>query len=432
MNISDNKDQQGINKELKSVEDPGEEKAREPNEVLGKESHQSQNSDLKTQKTPLILKILAVLLIIVAVTALPSIVPVVIAAVTAPLEVANDLGAAANDLGAVTFVISAVHALLLLASGIGGAIFGINLLRNKRRNARRISDVLIALTIATMLCELMLDGLGILLLTYLIRLVIFIAVATYIDPTLSEERKVQRKLRKMETHDEAEEGTLGRDVSGKGYLRLDFFNIFWIFVVACVFGVIVETIYYAIMYGGYQDRAGMLFGPFSPIYGFGALLMTFALNRLYKKSILVVFILSALIGGAFEYAVSWFMEFSFGIVAWDYSDTFLSIDGRTNGMYMFFWGVLGCLWIKLFLPYVLKLVNVIPWDKRYVITTVCAAVMITNGFFTLAALDSWYKRQADQETTSALEGFCNTYFDDRFMEDRFQTMSIDPDRSTRM
>ena len=118
------------------------------------------------------------------------------------------------------------------------------------------------------------------------------------------------------------------------------------------------------LYHEYQDRAGLLFEPFSPIYGFGALLMTIALNRFHDKPVWVVFLVSAVIGGAFEYFTSWIMEFSFGIRAWDYSGTFLSIDGRTNFVFMVMWGVLGVAWIKLLLPRLLKLINLIPWNWR--------------------------------------------------------------------
>ena len=131
-------------------------------------------------------------------------------------------------------------------------------------------------------------------------------------------------------------------------------------------GLIIEVIYHMAVVepGVYQDRAGLLYGPFSPIYGIGAVLMTIALNRFHKANFLVIFLVSAVIGGAFEYLVSWFFQFAFGIMAWDYTGTFLSIDGRTNGMFMAMWGVLGCVWIKLLLPRMLKVVNAIPWTTK--------------------------------------------------------------------
>ncbi len=35
------------------------------------------------------------------------------------------------------------------------------------------------------------------------------------------------------------------------------------------------------------------------------------------------------------------MEAAFGITAWDYTGRWLSIDGRTSGQFMFFWGLIG-------------------------------------------------------------------------------------------
>ena len=390
-------------------------------------SAQTPDGSPDRKKLPLALKIYGILLIVGALISLPVFALVIAGMVLGIQELTAQL-----DVN--TYVIFGIYLVANAVSAVTELVFGINLLRNKRRFARQVCEVLIAINVGIFLCELMLSGTDIAsALGYLVRFGILIAAMVYLDPSLSEERALQRKLRDMETRERAEDGTLGLDETGKGYIQLDFFNLFWIFVVCCVLGLVIETVYHFVVVdpGHYQNRTGMLYGPFSPIYGFGAVLMTIALNRFHKAPLIVVFLVSAVIGGAFEYLVSWFLQFAFGIVAWDYTGTFLSIDGRTNGMFMAMWGVLGCVWVKLLLPRMLKLVNLIPWNWRYSLTTVCAVLMLVNGFMTLASLDCWYQREDGKQPQNALEQFCAEHYDNQFMQDHFQSMSINPDNSTR-
>ncbi len=332
-------------------------------------------------------------------------------------------------IGISTFCSAVLLALFIIAS--------VRLFVGEKKKAALVINIMILFAFVELLCQLTIWGVSLRLIPFMAALVVLIVLQTFFDPSLTEERILQRKLYDMELRSENEEGMLGRDESGKGYIKLNFYNIFWIFVLCSIVGVVIETIYHfvEVVPGELQDRAGMLYGPFSPIYGFGGVLMTMALNRFHKSNPLVIFLISALIGGVFEYFVSWFLELAFGLRAWDYSGTFLSIDGRTNGMYMAFWGLLGLAWIKLALPHVLSLINLIPLRSRTVITILCAILMFSNGFLTIAAFDCWYQRDAgaiNYEDASALTQFCNEYYNDDFMKNRFQSMSIDPSLSGRV
>ena len=337
---------------------------------------------------------------------------------------------------ATTIVVGIVEILLSVALSIMFVVLGVRLVRGKRHKAALIANIMIALEVLVILCQIMLTGISGELIMPAINMAILIALQSYSDPALRQERKLQRHLRSLERKAEAEDGTLGRDMTGRGYITLNFFNIFWVFVICSVLGLIIEVIYHMAVVdpGVYQDRAGMLYGPFSPIYGVGAVLMTVALNRFHDKNPIIIFLVSAVIGGAFEFFVSWFMETAFGITAWDYTGTFLSIGGRTNGMFMCMWGFLGLMWIKFALPIMLKIVNKIPWNWRYGVTVVCAAFMVFNAVMTLAALDCWYQREAgtmDYENPSAIVQFCNEHYDNDFMANRFQSMTMNPDSASR-
>ena len=99
---------------------------------------------------------------------------------------------------------------------------------------------------------------------------------------------------------------------------------------------------------------------------------------------------------------------------------------------MFFWGLLGLIWVKLILPRLLALIQHIPWKVRYSLTAVCFVLLFVDGVMTLMALDAWYSRMAGIAQNSPVSQFFATYFNDAFMVDRFQTMSIDPSSAGRM
>jgi len=155
--------------------------------------------------------------------------------------------------------------------------------------------------------------------------------------------------------------------------------------------------------------------------------MTLALNRFYKKSVVLIFVFSALIGGVFEFLVSLFMQIAFGVSSWDYSGTWLSIDGRTNGIHILMWGLLGLIWIKLLLPRIVWLINRIPWNWRYTVTALATVLILIDGTMTLMALDFWYERSSGKTPTTPVEIFFDDHFGDDYMKNRFQTMTIHPD-----
>ena len=353
-----------------------------------------------------------------------------------------DLTAGSNN-ASLTFILTVIQFVLMGIEAVAMIGFGISLLSNRRRHAAQIAYALIAINIVGTLIEIMLHGFGENLIGAGVQLAILTIISVTVDPTLREERRRERIERDAELEREAKAGTLGRAKGDRGFIELDFFNLFWVFVVCCFLGLVIETVYHMVVVdpGVYQDRAGMLFGPFSPIYGFGAVLMTVALNRFYKSNFIVIFLVSAIIGGLFEAAVSWFMQTAFGAVAWDYTGSTLFglcpdpiailFQGRTSALFMCMWGVLGVAWIKLLLPWMLHLVNLIPWNWRYTLTAVCAALMAADCVMTLLSFDCWYERMAGNVPESAMEQFMARNFDNQYMAERFQSMSLNPEDATR-
>ena len=398
----------------------------------------SPEAPAESRRISVALKVYAVYCLVTAVALLA-----LIALIAAPLaQYGVQLFRERHDV-TLTMSLYLVQIVTLAVGAVGYVAFGVLVLRNRRRHVAQIAYALIGVGIVNLVLEIMLNGFGDNLVYDGVRLLVLVVISATIDPTLISERQLQRRLRDMETEEEAEAGTLGRAKGDRGFIELDFFNLFWVFVVCSVLGLIIEVVYHMVVVdpGVYQDRAGLLYGPFSPIYGVGAVLMTVALNRFWRANPVVIFLVSAVIGGLFEAAVSWFMQVGFGAVAWDYSGSTIFglfpdpvaelFGGRTSTLFMCMWGALGFVWIKLCLPWLLKLINLIPWQARYSLTTLCAVLMLVNAVMTLQSLECWYQRESGLAPSSPVEEFYAEHYDDAYMANRFQSMTITPEDSAR-
>lgn len=196
---------------------------------------------------------------------------------------------------------------------------------------------------------------------------------------------------------------------------LSFTKLFWLFFVGSFFGTILETIWAFFAEGHFEMRVGLVWGPFIPVYGGGAVAITLSLYRLYKARDLIVYLASAIIGATFEYFCSYFQEMFLDTVSWDYSDTPFNIDGRTNLMFALIWGLLGLFWLRYIYPGFSRLVEKIPKKPGTIITIVMVVFMVVNSAVSCLAVYRHSARHNGEKANNVVMEWVDNTFNDDYM-----------------
>ena len=201
-------------------------------------------------------------------------------------------------------------------------------------------------------------------------------------------------------------------------------KLVWVFLTSALLGDIIETFWCGLGDGQWMNRSSVLYGPFSFVWGLGAVVLTVTLQTLAKRDSFFVFAAGFFIGGTYEYMCSVFTELVFGTVFWDYSHMPLNIGGRTNVLFCFFWGVLAVFWIKGIYPQMSGLIEGFPALAGKVVTWVVVFLMVCNGLLTCAAMLRYNTRAVRPEPANAFEEFIDRQYGDRFMEHRWPNMIV--------
>lgn len=204
--------------------------------------------------------------------------------------------------------------------------------------------------------------------------------------------------------------------------NLNRYKLFWIFMCGCVIGFVVETLWCYARLGYFESRQGLLYGPFTPVYGAGALLFTVALYRVRHSNSLLIFFSSLVLGGAIEYLFSLFQELIFGTVSWEYSDSALHLHGRTNLTYSVFWGILGLIFIKHTLPSLTRWIEHIPNHIGMVLTRVLLVFMVVNVLLSGMAVKRQSLRHEGLPASTAVGQWLDTHYDDEYLKKVYPNM----------
>ena len=209
---------------------------------------------------------------------------------------------------------------------------------------------------------------------------------------------------------------------------VNFYKVALIYMAGSFAGVVVELLWCLFRNGYLESRSGLVYGPFNPVYGIGAVVMTLALYRYRNRSASISFFGGAIVGSVIEYLLSWGQETLFGSTSWDYSHMPFNLDGRICLLYSLFWGVLGVLWIKSLYPRVAQVILKIPNRLGKILTWALTLFLVFDCVISLMAVGRWSERVLENAApTSAVDTFFDQHFPDERMAHIYANMEFGSD-----
>ncbi len=132
--------------------------------------------------------------------------------------------------------------------------------------------------------------------------------------------------------------------------------LFLLFLSYSVLGYIVEILFCSIDNKKVVLNRGFLLGPYLPIYGVGAILITFLLYR-YRNDLVALFVMGAVLCSIIEYFTSLIMEKIFKIRWWDYSHMQFNLNGRICLFNSCMFGLGGIVIMKIINPFYMRILD---------------------------------------------------------------------------
>ena len=199
-------------------------------------------------------------------------------------------------------------------------------------------------------------------------------------------------------------------------------KIFWVFVIGCLAGYIMEVAFHFFWTRSFETRQGLIYGPFAPVYGLGTVAFYLILPKI--KNIFNVFWVSAVLGGVTEYLCSYFQERLFGTISWDYTYMLFDINGRTSLLHCTYWGIAGVIYVSFIEPGIKKLKEHTENPSLQVMTLVLVIFMVFDISISCLASTRQANRRKNILPQNKIDVFLDKHYPDEYMNSIYTNMKV--------
>lgn len=210
--------------------------------------------------------------------------------------------------------------------------------------------------------------------------------------------------------------------------KRDIFNkIVLLFAIGSIFGAYYEEIMHFIKYLWLEgnivlvSRSGLVYGPFSPVYGIAVVLLylffCFKERKWYTN-----YFLGCFICGSCEYLASFIQEKVFGSISWDYSNLFLNINGRTTVPIIIAWGFLTLLFVYVIYPFLNKLYHKISPKVVNIFAIIVCSFLLFDVTVSALAVHRQRERHNNIAPTNFVDRFCDKHYPDELLNKIYENL----------
>lgn len=174
---------------------------------------------------------------------------------------------------------------------------------------------------------------------------------------------------------------------------ISIFQAIVLFAIYSFMGWIIEAVYRSISERQFINP-GFVYGPFIPIYGFGAAFIISLESLIHPWPLPIKLIVYGIVLTLTEYFTGFTFERIFKLKLWDYSDSRLNIHGRVSLLFSLCWTALALIFITFIHPAVLRYVQSQDGSFLRIVSIVLLVYGTTDFVFSIATITAFKRKIA--------------------------------------